>query len=369
MFIIASNLSKAQDAILCPSYNSYIKIENASDVPTTSAHPDDTLNLTFAEQYITDLFSNYIVYDFYQTSPNSSSEEVLKYYTISHNSKALIEDIFTQIPSTTISIATGYNVDSLPIRSAITPNVIQVLDGNTYKVTQYIATADDNECSNNPGCALNEVPTDFNFEVTFNYDAKTELLIVENEGLSSCGNAFSIALSGGNPNQFGTLDNTLQLWEVNSIAATLPDYDQPCTSIESVIFTLLDIGCALNDGPFSNIIVRVDSEAQTVRFYRPNQVFGEYIIEFTNSNLSVADNRLNFITPFKADGNPYLKLSNTDSHPIYIEIYNVSGQLILIKSKFEDNAIDLSNYRSGLYFIKLSDLNNQQKTFKFLLSL
>ena len=132
LIIMAFSFVKAQDAILCPSYNSYIKIENTMDIPTISSNEDNTRSLAFAEDYITDLFSNYIVYHFYQTSPNSSSEDILKYYTITHNSKAIIEAIFTQIPSTTISIATGYNVDSLPIRSSITANIINALDDHTY---------------------------------------------------------------------------------------------------------------------------------------------------------------------------------------------------------------------------------------------
>ena len=212
------------------------------------------------------------------------------------------------------------------------------------------------------------MPTDFDFVVTFNYDTAADLLNMESVGLSSCGNGFSIALSGGNPNEFGTIDNTLQSWKVNSATVAMTDFNKPCENIVLIIFTILDIACFSNEDGFGNITVSLDSENETVRLYRPNGVFGEEIIELTKRNLSVKDNTLNFITPFQAEGNPYLQLSNADSQPIYIEIYNVSGQLVLIKSKFEVNAIDLSNYRSGIYFISVSDLNNHQKTFKFLLN-
>ena len=101
-------VTKGQQALLCDSYYSYIKIENTTDIPSVTTNPDHSLRLVFAEPYITDLFSNYTVHDFYQTSPNSPSEDILKYYTLSHNSKALVEDIFTLLDIACFSNEDGF---------------------------------------------------------------------------------------------------------------------------------------------------------------------------------------------------------------------------------------------------------------------
>ena len=364
--LIAFSLVKAQEAILCPSHSSYLIIENAADIPTTSTNPDDTLNLVFAQQYITDIFSNYIIYDFYQTSPNSSSDEVLKYYTISCNSRALVEDILTQVPTNIIGIESANNSYALPMKTTISTELIDALNGKTFDITKYIYTSDFHPCNFDPNCELENVPNDFNFRFQFNYNSETELMTMESESLTSCGNAFSVTLTGGNPNEFGEINNTLQLWEILSATSSTTEISQPCRNIEATIFVLMDIGCPSFNYAYGNISVIYDSETETLRFKRANGVFGYYIIELSEANLSVQDESLNLMKPFQTKGNPYLQLSNRDNQPISIEIYNVSGQLVLTKRQFEAKSIDLTNYTSGLYFIKLSDLNNQQKIFKFL---
>jgi hypothetical protein len=104
------------------------------------------------------------------------------------------------------------------------------------------------------------------------------------------------------------------------------------------------------------------------RKIRANGVFGYFILELAEANLSVEDKGINLMKPFQVKGNPYLQLSNADHEPVYIEIYNMSVQLVLTKVQFEVNTINLVNYTSGLYFVRLSDLNNQRKTLKLLLN-
>jgi hypothetical protein len=53
---------------------------------------------------------------------------------------------------------------------------------------------------------------------------------------------------------------------------------------------------------------------------------------------------------------------------VRLKVYNTSGQHILKTDAFEENTIDISQFQTGLYFIELSDLNNQHKIFKFLLN-
>ncbi len=189
LLILVSRFVGAQETLLCPAIISELKIENSSDIPETSPNPDGTFNLTFAQDYITALFSNYIIYDFYQTYPNSSSEEALKYFTLSYNSKSLAEDILTQIPFDVCKILSSYSFDTLPIRTPINSEFIEAVEGNSYDVTQFKSTSDADPCQNNP-CTLFDVPADFNFRVIFNYDVETELLIMESDGTTSCGNEF-----------------------------------------------------------------------------------------------------------------------------------------------------------------------------------
>ncbi len=79
---MTSNRAKAQETVLCTEQTSSLKIENSTDIPAVSVNTDSTINLTFTQQYLTAIFSNFIIYDFYQTFSNSSSDEVLKNYTI-----------------------------------------------------------------------------------------------------------------------------------------------------------------------------------------------------------------------------------------------------------------------------------------------
>ena len=89
-----------------------------------------------------------------------------------------------------------------------------------------ISTDDSNPCNNNPSCTLIDVPNDFTFRITFYLDTEIELLYMGYKELTSCGNAFSIGLTGGNPNGFTEVDNTLPLWESTPGLATVTEYSQ-----------------------------------------------------------------------------------------------------------------------------------------------
>jgi len=51
LIIMACSAITAQEAILCLSYNSYVRIE----IPTVAKNPDGTINLVFTEAYMTHL--------------------------------------------------------------------------------------------------------------------------------------------------------------------------------------------------------------------------------------------------------------------------------------------------------------------------
>ncbi len=66
---------------------------------------------------------------------------------------------------------------------------------------------------------------------------------MESESLTSCGNAFSIALTVGKPNEFGDIDNTLQTWESTPGTSAVSESSQSCYFTEATIFDTLSIAC------------------------------------------------------------------------------------------------------------------------------
>lgn len=370
ILVISSNLVVAQETVLCALHTEVFKIENSVNVPTATSNADDTFTLTFLDQNVTDVFANYVIYDFFQTFPEAS-QTLQKYYTIAFNSKDLIEDMIESVPSTTI-IWTGFETETeidmdTTIKSAITPELIEALDGKSFEVTKYISTSD--ECdpfTNNPSCYLVNVSNTFNFVMNFDFNAEIGLLHVENEELTSCGNAFSIDLAGGNPNENNLDDNILQLWDSTPEISALSDNSQPCHTVERIIFSVLDLACSPNNNDTGNFYVTMNSETGTIQFIRELAIFGYSIIELSQINLFVEDQIFEAIKLFEIKGNPYLQIANLNNQAIAIEILNTSGQQVLKPKSFEENSLNISNLSTGLYFIRVSNLNNQQKIFKFL---
>lgn len=364
-FIAISSMLKAQEAVLCPLQTDVFKIENTENIPEVNPNEDGTVSLIFSDESVTDVFANYTIYEFYQMFPNSSAI-LQRYYSLTFDTKNLIESLIANVPETVITWAgSEASVYNSPIRTPVNSEFIQALDGNSYDVTQFKSTSDADPCQNNP-CTLFDVPADFNFRVIFNYDEETELLNMESDGTTPCGNEFSIALAGGNPNEFNGNTNYLQLWESLPFTSALSENTQACHNIEATIFALLDIACPPHNSAIGDIRVILDSENETLRFYRENLIFGEHIIELSRSNLSIADQTFSLMRPFELENNPYLHISNRNNQPISVDIYGFTGQQIMQTKTFEENSLNISNLSSGLYFIRLSNLNNQQNVFKFL---
>ena len=364
LFVLISNVLIAQQAVLCGLQTDTFRIDSSENIPTITSNGDGTVTLVFPEAYVSTIFANYTVYDFYQSFPNSS-EALEKYYNVTYDTRSLIEDIVTNVPTSILEYS-GANINgiSLPFNSNVNPDLILALDDNTFELTKYRVTSDADGCYGN--CSLIDVPDDFVFRVKFNYNAVTQLLLMETENLTPCGNTFSIGLSGGNPNEYNQTDYNLQLWESTSVTATETEFSQPCHEIEAAVFAILNIGCSPNDYGIGNISVTIDSENQSFRFNRPNMVFGEHVVEFSRANLSVVDETLQVMKPFEIEGNPYLQISNLNNQSISVDIYNTSGQHITQVKSFEENSLNISDLSVGLYFIRISNLNNQQKIFKFL---
>ena len=346
----------AQTTLLCSPQNNNIKIENTSDIPTISSNPDGTVTLTHPDQNITDIFSQYIIYDFYQSYP-SSTGELFKYYTISHGNKDLINSIFNNVSPDVFLIQEEYTF------TPIDQSLITLLDNKIYKLIKY--------CSDVPEvgetCETTEVvvSNDFELKIAFNYDSNSDVIHAETVNETPCGNSFSIGLKGGYDDFSGSLDNKLQLWESDLGISSESEFSEPCHYVEEMLYGLLDIGC-LEGRNYGNLNVYPGVSSGQIIFGRGNATFSTDFITFEEDGLSIDDIIFDQIKPFKTSNNPYLQISNSESQSLTVEIISGTGQTILQNTSFEMNTINLSNFSKGIYFIKLKSLNNQQKVFKFL---
>jgi len=355
LFIILNGI--AQNAVLCSIQNEYIKIENPSDIPTVIDNGDGTVTLMHTDQNITDIFADYIIYDFYQSYPSSNpSGELFKYYTLSHGNKSLIQELYNYANPDVFIIE-----EYMP--TPISLELISLLDGKTYKLINqcYESLESDTFCPEDE----ENVPLGFELKIAFTYDAEKDIMHAETVGLSSCGNYFSVGFKGGFDDGFNPIENTLQLWESENGISTITDYEQPCHYIEDTLYSALDIGC-MEEANYGNIIINFGTEDGRFVLERNNTVFGIDFFTFEEDVLSVEENSLNRMQAFQTKGNPYLQISHLNNEPITLEIFTISGQKIINPVKFENNTINISHFSNGIYFIKLSTLNNQQKVLKFL---
>lgn len=358
LIIIVSGVVEAQEAVLCPLQKDNIKIETTVDIPTVTNNPDGTVTLTHSDQNITDIFAQYTIHDFYQSFPSSNPDgELFKYYTLVHENRTLINELYNYVhPSI-------YLLDPYP-NTTISSALINLLDNKTYKLIKYCTES--SELGWTCPESDQQVPDDFELKIAFEYDAVNDLIHAETVGVSSCGNSFSINMKGGFDDGFGTTDNTLQLWESETGNSALLDYNQPCHNIESMLYSVLDIGCYENHN-YGNIRVYANSgETGQIVIERANVIFATDFLTFQDNALSVNDESFQNIKLFEIVGNPYLQIANLNNQSVSVEIYNTSVQLIERTKRFKENTLNISNLSSGLYFVKLSNLNNQQKVFKFL---
>ena len=358
LFFIVSNFAFAQEAVLCPLQNHHVKIESTADIPTVIDNMDGTITLTHQDQNITDIFADYVIYDFYQSFPNTNPDgELIKYYTIVHGNRTLINELYDY------AYPDVYSMEPYP-NTSISPGLINLLDNKTYKLIKYCTESTEGGVP----CPEGEqnVPAGFQLNIVFTYDEVNGMMHAETEGISSCENSFSIRLRGGFDDGFGSTDNTLQLWQSEQGTSTVTSYNQPCHYIEKMLYSVLDIGCIDHDN-YGNIRVNesIDETGQII-LERENAFFATDFLTFQDTALSVSDEAFKYLKLFETKGNPFLQITNLNNQLVNVEIYNTSGQQIIQPIAFKENSLNISNLSNGLYFIRVSNLNNQQKIFKFL---
>ena len=358
LFLLLNSISYAQPyQILCSEQTINIKIENTSDIPTFTDNGDGTITLNHSDQNISDIFNNYTIHDFFQAYPSANPEgELIKYYTIVYNNRDLVNELHDYAYPEPFEFD---RYESTPLSSSL----IDLLDNKTYNLISLCS----NESETSETCEGNEiiVASDFELKIAFNYDSNLDIIRAETVNSSPCGNSFSIGLRGGYDDLSGSLDNKVQLWESDFGISSESDGNEPCFYIEEMLYGLLDIGC-LEGRNLGNLKIYEGTNNGQIILERDNGTFSNDFMTFQEDNLSIKDNVFEQIKPYKTSDNPYLQISNSENQSLTVEIISISGQTILQNTTFETNAINLSNFSKGIYFIKLKSLNNQQKVFKFL---
>ncbi|WP_055443694.1 T9SS type A sorting domain-containing protein [Lacinutrix himadriensis] len=349
VFLVFNYLGFTQNTILCPLQETYLKIEDPVNVPSITNNPDGTITLTHTEAYITDVFANYVIHDFIQSFPNSSSE-LRKYYNISFENRDLINELYATVPSSIFQLDNNY--ETTPISS----NIINYLDGEVFDLTKYCSDIEEagEYCEDNE----QNVPNDFYLGMEFNYDATNDLMLATIIGSTPCGNSFSISLKGG------TVNNTLQLWISNPGTSTPSNYEDSCHYIEETLYGIIGVSC-FEESHNGNIKINMDTGNDTLVLERHTSTFSTDFMTFTNHRLSTIDTDFEKIKLVSNYKNPYINFTNIENDNYKIEIFNVSGKQILKNKTFNNNSILSESFATGLYFIKLQN-NKKSRVFKFI---
>lgn len=346
VFLFFSYLGLAQNTILCPIQEAIITIEDPVNIPSITNNPDGTITLTHSEAYITDIFANYVIHDLRLTYPTGTGG-LLKYYTIAFETKDLINDLNTNVPSS-IFITDSY--ESTPISN----DIINFLDGQVFDLIKY--------CSDVPEvgevCANNEqnVPNDFYLGIQFNYDVTNDLMQATIVGQTPCENSFSISLKGG------VINNRLQLWISNPGTTTETSYEDPCHQIENMLYGVLGISC-FEESHYGDTGIDIVVMNDTFLLHRETTTFSTDILTFRDHRLSINDNHFETIKLISNYNSTYINFSNIDNENYSIEIYNISGKQILKNTPFNNNSISIESFATGMYFIKLHN-DKTSKVFK-----
>lgn len=357
-FLFSSFICFSQNPILCEGITAYLKFESEAYVPTVAENENGTVTLVFSEDYITNIFAKYNIYKIKHVFASSTYEELQNIYEVNFNSRDLIIDVTENIPNTILHFQQypeSINIATIP------EHIISALNGYSFNFTKYNSIDESNY-----GSPMQDVPDNFNLKISFNYNASKDVIYVKSDNITPCGNEFLIGLYGVNKSGVSNEFEGFQLWETISITNGASNYSQPCHAIESSLYYALDF-CSGPDFSFtSKIEIDNSNETSKITLRRGTPIFGEELIELSQESLSLKNNSFKHINLITSRKSSYLKFSNLNNSKYFVEIYSVLGEKIINKTRFKENAIHLNTLKSGLYIIKLSNPNNEYKTFKLI---
>lgn len=330
-FLLISFALTSQETCLVQSF--YLTIENETDIPEISAISNsNTLKIIHRETYINDVFSKYDIYKFEKAFPNFSTPSLQKVYTVSVNSKSLINEI-----KATISAAI-FKVDRAFEGFELTKSQQDFFNSNTFIATKSIFTSDTSQCVFD--CNLEVLPNDFNISIKTSYDVEKQLLIIENSTETSCGNNFKLGFKGM------LKEDSYILWETSTTKNCFNQTINTNCQKEANFYEMI----LLDDGE-NGLILEFDKENNSFKMKKGNGIFGETVFLFESKTASLND----FSKKIKVFKNPetnFLEIQHNTIQIKSIEIFNVLGSKVK-QQNYSENFIDVSNLKKGLYFIVL----------------
>lgn len=342
---------------ICQNIYASMFIENNVDIPSVTENGDGTITLVHPDQAITNVFANYTIYGFERTFPATNSELLMKYYTVFTDTNDLFVTIQNEISDAIYVIDQDYSIPS-----AVPNDLVNFVHGKSFDIHGVVSFTDLDGCFY-PNCPFIEGSVNYPITINFNYDANQDLLFVETDATTPCGNSFSIAMKATSTsnNEIG-----LQIWSIDEVTDG-GNTDQDCHQIEYLIFTVFEILCSNDFDNNSASRFLIDEDNGEVVFLKNNLLFGEDIVVLKDNTFSVSDNVFALLSIFQPAGKEYLQLvNNLDAH-ITASILTTSGKLVVQDQLATNNQIDISSLSKGVvYFVQLKNSENQVKYIKFI---
>jgi len=354
VLLVSYQNSNSQNPVVCPYFEEFIRIENSNYIPTIENNIDGTVNLEFDDPELTSIFAEYIIGDFHQLNPDGS-ESMKKIYRINCNSRELLNDIDENIEVSIIN-ANPYVQPDMP------QEIIEQLDNQTLEYKKYCT---DNQAVFEEWCDfnINPIPDSFNLILNTHYDVERDMIIMQSQGLTPCGNNLELGFKAGTT----SWNPSLFLWYINSSVVN-NDVQVPFNYLnaEKFLMNMLGVGCE-NTMHYGDLLVvePMGIDDSFVDFARDTDFAVNDRVSFQYSTLNVTKG-----TPITASiiklNNVQAKITGLDSSDFILKVYDLSGKKMTIARDKDSNIIDISKLSKGLYFFQISYMNNNLAPLKFL---
>lgn len=317
---------------ICLAQEFTIIIEDTSNVPTVTDNSDNTVMVVHPEQYITDIFANYKVYSFGRMFPEETSGTLTRWYKLECESRALVNELDTDVPSDIMATHNYYE------NYSISQELRDFFDGQRFRFSEYNSTADGSQCTID--CPLDPVPNDFDLLVDRSYDAQNDELVMTTTHVTPCGTEFRFSLR----ERSSTEGEGLILWTSEKQPCFDP-YETDNCFIENVLYQ------SFFSNGFPTDIEIINNE--DFKLTSPNAIFGEHNVLFTRETLSV--DRFSLEKEIQIHPNPIEDRILIQSGQVKIEkvtVFNILGKQVAASNQDTKN-IDVSQLKSGVYLCRI----------------
>ncbi len=126
--------------------------------------------------------------------------------------------------------------------------------------------------------------------------------------------------------------------------------------------TIADAWLPFNNNLPNVIIYELDINFAENKIYAGTHGRGLWVSNTYDTTLSTKDFGLNEITLYPNSAKDYAYLTWSKGDEVAIRVYNSEGKLLFFdknKTLLEPYKLDLANYASGLYFIKVNSINGE----------